>query len=192
MKHFLYSFILINLFWLSGCRNKSEAPLFSINSLSNSALVDSIGKLDSLVNANKATNNHMAHVYSKQAVSLAMRMNSEKALAKALLIVGISYFNFNNDSSFIYYAKAQKMAINLLEKIPGNEEEIASVYCNLGLRSSDPDTAIKYYQAAINIAQTGNSAEVEIASFNNMAYSYMDKKDYEKAELCLVSHLTQK
>ena len=263
-------------------------------------MMDSINKLDSLVNAKKISNNHQATIYAKMALSIALRMNSEKLLARAYLMMGVPYFNNNKDSSFFYYSNAlkvaerynldeikpriyyslamiysaasdlkmavifldssiiisqkvknysslsntynvlgnlksdmldsidakamydsaynianrhnllkqkgiamaslsrfetdqasyvlQKKAIQILEKQSGNEEEIASILSNLGLRSSNPDTAIKYYKSAIRFAQSGNCSELEIASYNNLAYSCLDKKDFKEAEMCLVNH----
>lgn len=299
MKVSFYSLFLFFILWLPACHN--ETRLKTIGSLTElPELLDSISKLDSLVNANKVLDHKKAHRYALNALALATRMNSPSALAKAYLILGISYFNFQNDSCFqallkaqqitdknklsaikprlfyllamIYKAandskmytlcldssiliaqkvdqyslvsdaynalgnlkltlkdsinakimidsaysiaarhrlskrmgialaglarftnnphesgKMQKTAIKLLEKVPGNEEEIASINCNLGLNSSDPDTALSYYLIALQMAKTGNAAELQIATLNNMAYSYMDKKDLEKAETCLAS-----
>ncbi|MEI6683248.1 MAG: ATP-binding protein [Bacteroidota bacterium] len=80
----------------------------------------------------------------------------------------------------------KKKAISVLLKKAGNEEEIASILNNLGMQSPDPDTAIRYYQAAIKLALSGKYTEVAIAAYNNLAYSYLDKKDVGSAAGCLV------
>jgi signal transduction histidine kinase len=82
----------------------------------------------------------------------------------------------------------RKKAIESLSKQHGNEEEIALILINLGSQSSIADTSIKYYQSAIRIAKSANSAEVEIGAYNNLAYSFMDKRDYFRAESCLVDY----
>lgn len=286
---------------LTDCTGKSPKPSTSLIPLSNAALLDSITKLDSLVGRTKASNNVQAHRYAKQALSIALRMNSEVALARAYLMLGIGYFNHNSDSSFIYYSMAltvankyklksikpkifynlanvyqtasdnkmalifldssislgqisndhiilsnaynalgnlkselqdtvdakamydsayniahrnklqtqmgiataslarfendpvssfaiQQKAINLLQRQPGNEEEISLILINLGLQSINIDTAISYYRSAIKISQSGNSAIAEIAAYNNLAYSLLDKKNFQEAVLCLEKH----
>jgi signal transduction histidine kinase len=261
-------------------------------------LSDSIGVLDSLVNALKITDNHLARGYARRSLSLALGINSTEALARAFLMIGVAYSNQNTDSSFIYFSKAlrlatlfnleqikpkvyynlamiyhaasdlkmallyldssalystrvkdfkwlsntynamgnlkfdmldssnarvmfdsayaigskhyfpkqvgvalaslakfenvpeklsrmQQSAIDILKKYPGNEEEIASIYVNLGEASTIADTAIKYYHSAIEIAHKGNSAEIEIAAYNNLAYSFIEKKEFSRAADCL-------
>jgi signal transduction histidine kinase len=249
----------------------------------------------------KTFDNQQAKFYSKQALSIALRMNSNEAMARAFLMMGIANFNYHNDSSFAYYSSALKIAeqfdlkktkvkiyyamamvyraafdtkssilfldssINLSQKLknytllsdaynvlgnikyalldtqysrrwydsayniasrhslskqmgvamaslsrfekdsirssellrnaililkkqPGNEEEIASILCNLGLKSSNPDTAIKYYQSSIGYARIANSVKIESSAYNDLAYSYMEKKNYLWAEQCLINN----
>jgi signal transduction histidine kinase len=81
-----------------------------------------------------------------------------------------------------------KEAAQLLKEIPGAEEESASIYTNLGMLSQDPDTALRYYDEALKLADTIHSSELSIAICNNKAYSYLDKKDFNNAEACLVSY----
>ena len=263
--------------------------------------MDSLDFLDSIVETNKASNNALAHKYADKALSLALSINTEEALAHAFMIKGIAYKNFNNDSSFIFYSKAlrivesnnmeslrpklyyniamvylaaadYKMAIimldstisiarvikdfallsnaynsvgsikntlldtassrkmfdsafkvalrynlskqigvalaslSLFESNPvivetkrrnailflsrehGNEEEIAMIQINIGLTMSDPDSAISYYQAFLDMTKSGNFPELEVTAYNNMAYSFVDKKEFNKAVDCLKSH----
>jgi signal transduction histidine kinase len=84
--------------------------------------------------------------------------------------------------------KMRKKAIEVLRSQSGNEEEIAAIYNNIGMRNPNPDTAINCFESAIKIANNGNCPEVLIASYNNLAYSLLDKKEIEKAEDCLVNH----
>jgi signal transduction histidine kinase len=294
-------FFIISLCLFIGCVNKSPVPESMIISKNNSILRDSINKLESLVNAKKASDNQLAKVYAKRALSLALQVNTEDALAQSFLILGIAYKNFNNDSSFIFYSKALKIverfnlerikpkliynlamiylaasdhkssiiyldsAINVanrvkdfellsngynalgsvklslmdtleskvlfdsayniarrhnlsrqlgvaiaslsifepnpstclqmrqnaiwnLKKTPGNEEEIALIHINIGMNSTNPDSAIAHYESAILVANSGNSPEVEIAAYNNLTYSLIDKNDFKQAENCLTLH----
>lgn len=302
MKYIPRLLYLIILIWLIiGCTQKAPETRNSNIQFSEASLNDSIGKIDSLVNVYKVSNNNISQILSRKALLIAFRMNSEEALARAFLLIGISYYNNNNDSSLSYYSRAlkiadkynlenikprlqyslamiyraafdsrmsmifldstiilaqksknysllsdaynalgnlkfnqhdtvdsklmydsaytiagrhghskqmgiamaslsrfeknqkasfvmQKSAIEILKSKPGNEEETASVLCNLGTKSTNPDTAIMYYQSAINIAKSGYPTEVEIAAYNNLAYSFLEKKEFGKAEICLLDH----
>jgi len=79
----------------------------------------------------------------------------------------------------------RKNAVKILQTYSGNEEEIATILNNIGMRNPNPDTAIWYYEAAINIAKQGDCKEVEVAAYNNLAYSLIDIKEISKAEECL-------
>lgn len=74
-----------------------------------------------------------------------------------------------------------------LKKQPGSEEEIATILNNLGMRSTNPDTALMYYHDALRITNPTFSNEIRIALFNNQAYSYLEKNDLNNAEGYLVS-----
>ena len=249
----------------------------------------------------KSLNNRQARIYARQALSIALRMNSSEAIARAYLMMGIALFNRQIDSSYLNYSKALKIAdkfdlkeikvkifyamgmvyrktgdkkisvlyldsvitlseklkdykqlsdaynvlgnikfgahqpydarrcydsaykiaakhdllkqmgvamaslsrfeidtvtsckmqrdaIQILKKQHGNEEEIASILSNLGVQSTNPDTAIKYNQFAIQYAEMANSLDVEIGAYNNLSYGYMDKKNFNEAKNCLVEH----
>ncbi|MGE5424934.1 MAG: tetratricopeptide repeat protein [Syntrophothermus sp.] len=73
-------------------------------------------------------------------------------------------------------------AIGHLKKSPGTGEAAAILLSNLASYSVNPDTAIKYYFASISMIRPEASPEIYIGNYNNMAYSYLDKKDVNKAE----------
>ena len=73
--------------------------------------------------------------------------------------------------------KLEKEAIRYLIKNKGNEEGLARIYINMGFRATNPDTALFYYKKALKITRNNNLAEVEMAAYNNMVYSYLDKGD---------------
>jgi len=81
----------------------------------------------------------------------------------------------------------QKQAIGLLQKSKGSEEAIAMILVNIGLRQISPDSAIKYFKLALNDIGSAGSDEVKIGAFNNLAYSYLDKKDFYNAKICLIA-----
>jgi len=81
----------------------------------------------------------------------------------------------------------QKEAIIFLQTKPGNEEEIARAKIDIGLEQSNPDTAMAYYNSALEESKAGKMPIVEIASYNNLAYSYLDKGNTTLAIDCLVN-----
>jgi signal transduction histidine kinase len=93
---------------------------------------------------------------------------------------------FEKDSAA--FIRIQKKAMEWLKINPGNEREIATLMTNLGFMCSDPDTAIYYYRSALQMIKNGNNSEVELGIYNNMAYSYLSKKDLKHAEECLSDH----
>jgi two-component system, NarL family, sensor kinase len=79
----------------------------------------------------------------------------------------------------------QKEALLYLEKVTGVEEEMAYIFINIGLQCSKPDSAIYFYEVALKLALNANLPKIEFGAYNNMAYSYLDKKEIGKAEACL-------
>lgn len=75
-----------------------------------------------------------------------------------------------------------KEAIRNLLKQPGFEPEISQILCNIGLLMVNPDSAITYYNKAIEIANQSGSKDLLISTYNNLSYSYMDKGDIRTAE----------
>jgi signal transduction histidine kinase len=84
--------------------------------------------------------------------------------------------------------KLEKEAIRYLVKNKGNEEGLARIYINIGFRATNPDTALFYFREALKITGNNNLAKVEMAAYNNMVYSYLEKGDIKAAETCLVDH----
>ena len=67
----------------------------------------------------------------------------------------------------------------------GAEEEIANNMINIGTRFMNPDSAICYFHTALEFGQENSLSEVNLGAYNNMAYSYLDLGELEKAEMCL-------
>jgi len=80
-----------------------------------------------------------------------------------------------------------KKAIAILEKCPGTEEEVAQLMINLGASETDTVKAVKYFQSALDVATKANLQLTRIAVLNNMAYTYLDLGQVDKAEDCLLN-----
>ncbi len=76
-------------------------------------------------------------------------------------------------------------AIQYYQGLQGLEEEMALISINLGNKQFVTDSAINYYQRALKIAEPVALNGVVISAYNNLAYSYLDKKEITKAENCL-------
>lgn len=76
-------------------------------------------------------------------------------------------------------------SIAMINKSPGSHQELGTIYNNLGYASANPDTAIGYFRRAIDVGRECNDHEVIVYALNNMAYSYLEKKDLNLARACL-------
>ena len=94
---------------IQGCIERPSSGIDVTNGPEFKLKMDSLQFLESIVNLKKASDNKLAHKYANNALTLAFTINTEEALARAFIIKGIAYKNFNNDSSFIYYSKALKI-----------------------------------------------------------------------------------
>ena len=84
--------------------------------------------------------------------------------------------------------KLNKEAIRILKKSKGNEEGLAKIYINMGYRATNPDSALFYFREALKLTRNSNMPEVEVAAYNNMVYSYLEKGNIKGAEECLIDH----
>jgi tetratricopeptide (TPR) repeat protein len=81
-----------------------------------------------------------------------------------------------------------RQAISYLEKSNGSDEQVAQCLINIGFRISDSDSALHYYNQAINMVSVEYSPVVTIGAYNNMAYCYLGKGDLKNAEKCILEH----
>jgi tetratricopeptide (TPR) repeat protein len=78
-----------------------------------------------------------------------------------------------------------KLAISYMERSSSSDEAIAMILINIGYRFSESDSAIHYYNKAVNMVSADCAPEVIIAGYNNMAYCYLDKRDFKNALKCV-------
>ena len=84
--------------------------------------------------------------------------------------------------------KLEKEAIHYLKMVKGNEEGLSRIYINIGFRATNPDTALFYFKEALAMTKNNNITDVELAAYNNMVYSYLDKGNIAAAEEALIGH----
>jgi signal transduction histidine kinase len=84
-----------------------------------------------------------------------------------------------------------KQALGYLKKVKngkGAEIEIANVLINIGIKFTNPDSALFYYKSALNLAVNANLPKILMGAYNSMVYCYLDKGDTNEAESCLKDH----
>ena len=79
-----------------------------------------------------------------------------------------------------------KQAIINLKRSAGTETIIASILINIGFLQENPDSAIYYYLDALKTLESIHLDEPSIAAYNALAYAYMDKTEYSKADFYLL------
>jgi len=98
-------------------------------------------------------------------------------LQAGVALGNMARFYTNPDSAVI----KMKQAISIIARSQGVHNESAYIYVNIGNLLSNPDSAIYYFEKAVKIGQHISLPEISYAAYNNMAYSYLDKNDPEKA-----------
>ena len=78
-----------------------------------------------------------------------------------------------------------KNALALLRKTSGSNETMASILINMGNRFSNPDSAIYYFNHALQLVSVEDDPLIVIGANNSMAYSYLDKGDVANVEKCI-------
>jgi signal transduction histidine kinase len=184
--------------------NKRAALLFNIALLYESAgnYKDGVKILDSCITEATQTANYniladamnsLGNVYLQVHDSAMARITFQKALKIAVdhslyKQIGETMGNLAlYEGSLNKVVAMQKKAISFMEKQKGNEGEISMGYVNIGLEITKPDSAMVYYFKALHISKNGTLPEVEIAAYNDLAYSYLDKGNINMAVECLVN-----
>jgi signal transduction histidine kinase len=81
-----------------------------------------------------------------------------------------------------------KKAASYLQKCKTAQDGLAGIFINIGYTFLDQDSAISYYNAALKITTEYNLQLLEIAAYNNLTYSYLDKGLINEAKSCLIDH----
>jgi two-component system, NarL family, sensor kinase len=138
---------------------------------------NSLGNIKYDVEDNKDAQRHY-----DSAFQIAKRHSLYKQMGVAL--GNLARFEKDHSTS----VRMQREAISYLRNRFGTQEEIALILINIGYWFTNPDSALFYFRSALELAKNGGLHVVEMAAFNNMAYSYLDKGNLELAEDCLAGH----
>jgi two-component system NarL family sensor kinase len=115
----------------------------------------------------------------ENALSIATGNNLQRQAGNAL--ANIALFESNPVKSQIDLVKA----LRCYQGLAGLEEEKALICINIGYLQVIPDSAIRYYKASLQLAESGGSVRTIISAYNNLAYAYLDKHDILKAKIYL-------
>jgi len=144
----------------------------------------SLGKWELLASAYNLLGNVKAAVglisESLDAYHLAEELSESKNLPQEL---GISLTNqapyeTNSEKGL----SLNRKAIHYLSMIPGNEHAIASILVNMGNLMQTPDSALRYYQDALDIETKYGFIDLFISTCNNLACSYLEMGNVQMAE----------
>ncbi len=125
------------------------------------------------------------HESAQKMFGLALKVAQKDTLYKQMgvAIGNLARQPFEKDT--LKSLEMQREALFYLRKVNGVEEEMAYIYINMGYQSRVPDTALFYYEMALNLAVNANLFKILFGAYNNMAYSYLEKGNVQKAEFCL-------
>ena len=169
-------------FIITACSHQKQIkPADPAVSGNNLVLADSLARLDSVVNVLKTSDNQKARGYSRQAMSLALRLNTQEALAKAYLMTGIAYMDFNDDSSYFFFNKSLHLANRYhLEKLkPTLFYGLAMIY----RAASDTRTALNYLDSSISYSQASGDYTSLSNSYNELGNLKTDLMDSASAKV---------
>ena len=112
------------------------------------------------------------------------KINDTTGLARVQNTLGNLYRTFDTKLSIKHYLKA----LNFYQKL-GKEKETAIINQNLGLIFSDEEKyeiALEYLKGAYQYFLKEGYTQYQVISLNNIGYTYLNMKNYEKAEESLL------
>jgi signal transduction histidine kinase len=155
-------------------------------------LAERVGEKEGIANAyiELGNINYKIHDYDKSRTMYeeAFQIAGTDSMYKQL---GVALGNLARRPFMTDMAKSREMqrqALSYLGRLNGVEEEMAYIYSNIGTQNVNPDSALRYYNKALTLALKANLPKIIYGTYNNMAYSYLDKRDIAKAESCLKDH----
>jgi two-component system NarL family sensor kinase len=96
--------------FLEVCHDDAFSQAYSYNSDKQTALKDSINKLDSLVQKTLTSNPALCMQYAHKALSYALQLKNAEEIIHGYSLMGQAYFKKDKDSSYINFNKALKLA----------------------------------------------------------------------------------
>jgi len=120
--------------------------------------LDSLNKLDSLVNSYLYSNLPLSKAFAKQALQLSLSRQSENGAARAYILLGLTYLRVNTDSSLLYFDKAYRIA----RKYDDDEVLAHGFYCQASLyfNAYDFKTVVILLDSSLRYAQEINDYKV--------------------------------
>jgi signal transduction histidine kinase len=123
-------------------------------------------------------------IHAKESFKKALQVGEENSLTEQTGNAMDNLALFENEVA--RKISLQKQAILYLQKAPGTAKEIANTLINIGAEQIKPDSAIDYYNRALNESKNKKFLSAELAAYNNLTYSYLDLGNIIKANKCVV------
>jgi signal transduction histidine kinase/tetratricopeptide (TPR) repeat protein len=143
------------------------------------ALKDSIKKLDSLIQLNLISNPVLCTKNAQKALNYAHILKTSEELIHGYSLMGQAFYRKDKDSSFIYFNKAIKLADSVK-----NISQKPLIQFNLGILSysaRDYKTAIIYLDSCIKLADSLKDYSIMSQAFNALGNINIDIKNKEVA-----------
>ncbi len=164
MKYPLIAILVLTL--MAGCGRHDPSGSEKENNNRIGALMDTLRKMDSMAGVNKVRNNRLSREVAGMALKIAIRSGSEKALAKAYLMMGVANRPFNNDTSAKYINLALKLSA--AENLPGIRIASLYNYASLCYDATDLNSAVIYFDSVVPLARREGDTLMLSNAFNEL------------------------
>lgn len=147
---------------------------------SSQAELDSLNKLDSLVNRLRFSNTDLAKQYAFNALDYSNKINSSNAIARSYILLGIAYLPSSSDSSLIFYRKALEIA----NQVNNSEIRAHAYYCLASLYTEvcDYKTAVELLDSTLKYAVIKPNKRIVADAYNLLGNIRYDIQDVNQAK----------
>jgi hypothetical protein len=123
-------FLLLFILFLSGCRQQEKQGSV-MSDWQIKLVLDSIGRIDSLVMLNRMNNASLAVELARVSLTLARTTGDDQAMLRAYNNLGNAWSLAMMDSSFLYYTKA----LSYMNDQPADPEKPRILYSSFGVKN---------------------------------------------------------
>ncbi len=179
-KLFLFLINILILFFAYSCTDETSKDDQQVNKFEEKSALDTLNKLDSIVNVEREINPSLAVSHAKRALSYSLAMHYPSVLVKANCILGSAYMLKVKDSSFFYYSEGFKLANRY-----GITNQLPSIYCNLSkiyAATLDFKTSILLLDSAKRFATLNKNWVVLSDAYNELGNINVDVSNLTEAK----------
>jgi signal transduction histidine kinase len=162
-------FLLLFILFLSGCRQQEKQGSV-MSDWQIKLVLDSIGRIDSLVMLNRMNNASLAVELARVSLTLARTTGDDQAMLRAYNNLGNAWSLAMMDSSFLYYTKA----LSYMNDQPADPEKPRILYnlAMLNVAASKPKNAIVLLDSTLQEAKKFSKYKIISNSLNALGNIY--------------------